>query len=261
MTITAPLDFLRTPVGSPIEPWKNLWGFGGFHGGLTLGLLAAAMREHVPDGILQSATARFQRPVTDSFRVETSLDRPGRALTAVSGRAVGERGTLVDASAIFTTARTKSWTPFAPPMPAAPPPAECELFAIPPEFVPIGAHCEIRPVGPNRPYAGCAEPELTAWIRPTDHDAPPDPYLFVFLMDALAPSYAAVLSDLLFVPTVELSVRVAPALDTMTTPWVLLHARTHSASADGWVDEHIDAWGEDGVHLGSARQLRIVRKT
>jgi hypothetical protein len=120
---------------------------------------------------------------------------------------------------------------------------------------------EIRPVGPNRPYTGGAEPELTAWIRLLEDDEPPDVHRLILLMDGLAPSYAAVLTELVPLPTVEFTVGPAAGLKRAASPWVLLRARTHQAGADGWVDEGIDAWGPDGDHLGSARQVRLVRPT
>nr|WP_275563840.1 acyl-CoA thioesterase domain-containing protein [Streptomyces sudanensis] len=130
---------------------------------------------------------------------------------------------------------------------------------MPPEFVPISVSMEIRPVGTARPYAGGPDPELVAWVRLLEDDAPPDVFRFVFLMDALAPSYAAVLSELVLVPTVELTVRPGAGLAGASSPWVLLRARTLAATPGGWVDEQIDAWGPDGTHLGTAHQLRVVR--
>jgi hypothetical protein len=118
---------------------------------------------------------------------------------------------------------------------------------------------QIRPVGPNRPYAGGSEPELTAWIRLVEDDQPPDLLRFVLLLDGLAPSYAVMLTSLALIPTVELTVRPAAALATVTSPWVLLRARTRAAGADGWSDEEIQAWGPDGGYLGSAQQLRMIR--
>ena len=35
------------------------------------------------------------------------------------------------------------------------------------------------------------------------------------------------------------------ALRSASSPWVLVVAVTRSASADGWIDEHIDVWGID----------------
>ncbi|MGK5730988.1 thioesterase family protein [Streptomyces sp. URMC 124] len=267
MTSTAsplsPVALLGRPSGAEIATGSHLHGFGGFHGGLTLALLASAMQDaaaEVAPGLrLQSATARFLRPIGDDFRLETSLLRAGRTLTTLGGRAVTEKGVHVEASAVFGNPQPAAWQPFAPEVPDAPPPQECDVFVIPPEFVAISTYLEIRPVGPSRPYAGGAEPELIAWIRILEDERPPDPLRFVFLMDSLAPSYAAVLSTLALVPTVELTVRPGAHLAQASSPWILLRARTRSATAEGWVDEEIDAWGRDGTHLGSAQQLRIVR--
>ncbi|WP_424890820.1 thioesterase family protein [Streptomyces sp. XH2] len=267
MTSTAsplsPVALLDGPTGTGIAAGSHLHGFGGFHGGLTLALMASAMQDaaqKISPGLrLQSATARFLRPIGDDFRLETSLIRAGRTLTTLGADAVTEKGIHVAGSAVFGNPQPAEWQTFAPAAPKAPAPEECEVFVIPPEFVAISTYLEIRPVGPNRPYAGGAEPELIAWIRITEDERPPDALRFVFLMDSLAPSYAAVLSTLALVPTVELTVRTSSNLAQASSPWILLRARTRSATAEGWVDEEIDAWGRDGAHLGSAQQLRIVR--
>ncbi|RAY12320.1 thioesterase family protein [Actinomadura craniellae] len=221
--------------------------------------MVAAMSERAPGARLHSVTGRFHRPVGGAFAVEAAVARTGRTITGLSAQATTEKGVHAEATAIYGTAPSGGWPVFAPEPPAAPPPEECELFAIPPEFVPISVYMQIRPVGPNRPYAGGKEPELTAWIRLVEDDRPPDLLRFILLMDALAPAYAAVLSDLVLVPTVEFTVRPGDALATAASPWVLLRARTRAAGPDGWNEEEIDAWGPDGAHLGSARQLRVAR--
>ncbi len=114
-------------------------------------------------------------------------------------------------------------------------------------------------MGTARPYAGGADPELVAWVRLIEDDAPPDALRLVFLMDALAPSYAAIMSTLQLIPTVEMSVSVDDGSDDARSPWVLLRARTRIASASGWTTEEIDAWGPDGAHLACARQTRFAR--
>ncbi|MCC3771898.1 thioesterase family protein [Streptomyces sp. UNOC14_S4] len=242
-----------------MDAGAHLNGFGGFHGGLTLALMAAAMQDEVPDLALRSVTARFHRTLGNAFRVETSRVRAGRTVTSFAAQAITAEGTHVEASAVFGTPKPAEWRTFAPAAPAVPPPEECELFVIPPEFVPISRYLEIRPVGAARPYAGGDEPELTAWIRLLGDERPPDAPRLVLLMDSLAPSYAAVLSTLAVVPTVELTVRPGDGLGRADSPWILLRARTRTADADGWVDEEIDAWDRDGTHLGSAQQLRIIR--
>ncbi|MEU5798745.1 thioesterase family protein [Streptomyces sp. NPDC047813] len=254
-----PGALLRKPVNGWLRADAHLRGFGGFHGGLALALLTSAMRDHAPGLELHSVTGRFDRPVDPGFTVDSSLVRAGRTLSVVRALAQSEKGPAIEASAVFARRGEGSWQAVAPEPPAAPGPEECDVFAIPAEFVPIATSMEIRPVGAARPYAGGPVPELIAWVRLVEDDEAPDVLRFVLLMDALAPSYAAILSTLAVVPTVELTVRPAPGLAGAASPWILLRATTRAAGPDGWVDEQVDAWSVDGTHLGSAHQLRVVR--
>ncbi len=258
-TLTPGAYLKAAASGGVLSPFADLWGFGGLHGGLSLALMAGAMAEHAPCRTPQSATARFHRSITEPFLLETALGRTGRLLSTATARVSSGRGLNADATAVFSAAGRGGGLPEAPPAPAAPPPGDCEIFTVLPEFVPVTTHLEIRPVGPGRPYAGGTEPVLTAWIRMTEDDAPPDAFRLMFLADALAPSYAAVLTEPVAVPTVELTVRPGPGLARASSPWILLRAVTHAATPDGWIDERLDAWGPDGVHLGSAHQVRVVR--
>ena len=60
-------------------------------------------------------------------------------------------------------------------------------------------------------------------------------------------------------PTVEMSVQFSDAAADSTFDWVLFLARTTSADSRGFVREAIDMWTEEGRHLASCAQLRIVR--
>lgn len=250
--------FLAASDAGTVGVPGDLHGFGGLHGGLALARLTAAMATHAPGHTLRAATGLFHRPLRDGFTVITDLHRRGSRATTVAASAVGTAGeVLLSATAVFGPASAVNR-----PVPGPTPPRDAahpeawDVFEVPVEFVPIAAATEIRPVGPHRPYAGGNFAELTAWVRMVDDDTPPDALRLIFLLDSLAPSYAALLDELRPAPTVELSVRPQPA--EPTSPWVLLQARTLAAH-DGWVDEHIDAWDLDGTHLGSAHQLRFVR--
>lgn len=258
--LVSPGALLRRPTARVIDPGRHLRGFGGLHGGLTLALLATAMRRQAPPGSqLRTATTRLHHPLTTSFEIETAVERTGPT-AALAAHARQDGVIHATATGVFGATRPAFAPAFSPSPPAAPPISDCERFVVPPDFVPISAFMEIRPVGPNRPYAGGHQPELTAWIRLLEDDEPPDAHRLMLLMDALAPSYAAVLTDLRLIPTVELSVRPSPALEEANSPWILLHAASRWASDDGWLQEDIDAWTPDGVHLGSATQLRLVRR-
>jgi hypothetical protein len=242
-----------------IEVGRDLRGFGGVHGGLGLALLTTAMQRQVTGALLRRVTARYLRPLGDIFGIEVSVERAGRVMTALAAHAVTDKGINIDATAIFAPPSQAPLPSVIPPAPAVPPPEECETFTLPAELVAISTSMQVRPADTNRPFAGGGKPALTAWIRLLEDNEPPDVHRLILLMDGLAPSYSAILQEPLPIPTVEFSVGPAAGLDHATSPWVLLRATTHQAGPDGWVHENIDAWGPDGTHLGTGRQLRLAR--
>ncbi len=254
-----PAALLAEPVGDTIVAGEGLSGFGGLHGGLALALLTSAMGRLVPGLALRSTTAQFVRPLRDGAEVGARLLRQGRVLSATEATAGGDGEVHVRAAAVWGSPSTTDGRPFAPDPPAAPPPEACPVLVVPPELVAFGRHVEIHPVGPARPFTAGAVPELMAWIRLVADDEPPDVLRMITLIDALAPSYSAVMDAPAGVPTIELTVRPGPALAEAGSPWSLIRATTLAASSDGWVDERIDVWGPDGRHLASAQQLRVVR--
>lgn len=263
MTVTplappTPGALLADPPLDRIDARPDLFGFGGLHGGLALAMLTAAMQARVPSGELHSVTARFHRALREDAGIETAVPHVGRTTTTVAARALTPRGPAIDAVAVVGRPRRNPWPAVAPPAPSAPRPDELAVFAVPTELVPFAAHVEVRPVGDNLPYVGGDEPQLTAWLRLVEDDAPPDLRRLLVLADALAPSYAAVMDAPDLVPTVELTVRPGPALAHAASPWVLVRATTRAATADGWIDEAVDVWGADGAHLAASHQLRLV---
>jgi hypothetical protein len=249
---------LAEPVGSRIHVGDEWSGFGGLHGGLSLALLTSAMSQLVPDLCLRSVTAQYLRAVRGETEVEVWASRRGRTLSATEATAGKAHTSCVRASALWGRGQQTDRLPFAPDAPPAPPPEELDVVVIPPGMVPFGRQVEVRPVGTARPFAAGLVPELTAWIRFVSDDQPPDVLRLITLMDALPPSYAAVLAEPGAVPTIEFTVRPAAGLAGSSSPWVLVRASTNSATSDGWVDEEIHAWGPDGNHLASAWQLRVV---
>lgn len=256
---TTAARFLAAPAGRPIDVPPNLHGFGGLHGGLALARLTAAMAEHAPGSELRAATGHFHRPLRDRVTVTVRPRHRGSSVTTIAADAVATTGEVpLSATAMFGCTDHACPTVGSPTPPSgAAQPEAWDVFEIPTAFVPVASTTEIRPVGPNRPYAGGDRAELTAWVRIADDDTPPDALRLIFLLDALAPSYAAILRDAHLVPTVELSVRLQSNARP-SSPWVLLHACTVAAHG-GWIDERIDAWDLDGSHLASASQLRVVR--
>jgi hypothetical protein len=258
------IGYLNDPVATGIAAPRELYGFGGLHGGLLLARAAATAAgsgvDAPRDASVVSVTGHFHTSVRSPFDVRHETLHAGTvgsvAFTVVNAGTAAVTGTMVT-SAVPLGSVTPSPAPTPPPTAGLP--RDWPEYRVPVEVVPVSACTEIRPVGPNRPYAGGAEPRLTSWVRIVGDDGPMDTSRFIFLVDALAPALAAVLDEIIPIPTIELAVRPSPGLPEAATPWVLLDARAGDVRADGWHGERIDAWDETGRHLGHARQLRLAR--
>jgi hypothetical protein len=241
-----------------LEIGPSLWGFGGVHGGLAMGLLTVAMRARAEGRVLRRISGELRRRLRGELALDVQDDGAGRSVSWLSARATVQGTTAVAATAVFATPGTPVVTPVATPMPPAPPALACAIYTVPRELVPFARRTEVRPIGVARPFSGAREPELAAWVRLVDDELPPDDARLVVLMDSLAPSLAAVLASPAPIPTVMFTVTPGSGLANASSPWVLLRARTAAAHADGWHLERLDAWAPDGAHLGSGEQLRLI---
>lgn len=247
MLCSEPRDVLDVP------PFA--WGFGGLHGGLALSLVASAAGVSMPNHALRSITGQFHRPIRDTFAIDSQVIRSGRGAGAVQATGSGSAGLCLTATAIFGSDQELGAPVYAPDPPDVPGP---DSFRTLPGLteVPVLSQVDVRPIGSIQPYAGAAEPTMTAWMRVRGMEGPVDPCSVVFFLDALPPSYTAVLTQPRPVPTLEFSAHLTSS--DPTSPWVLVRSRTVRASKGGWVTESIDAWDPEGAHLGSAQQLRLA---
>lgn len=245
-------------LGDQPDVPKHLWGFGGAHGGMMLARMAAAVTTPEPMA-LRSVTGQFLRPVRNGLSISNEHIHAGKTAQAVSIQATSEQRLAINATAVFG-ATSHEISPRQPPFEQTEGPDAYDRFLIGGDLASFIQQIEIRPVGERRPYQGGDDAQLTAWIRIANDDTPVDVPRLITLFDALAPSYTAVLTDLLVIPTIELTVRPSANIETTCSPWILLSTQTSRASSDGWVTEDLDAWGPDGQYLGSANQLRIVRQ-
>jgi hypothetical protein len=239
---------------------KSFNGFNGLHGGLAVAMLVRQMRMLVPaDRALVAVTARFVRPLVWPIVVDADVVRNGATITIASATASSQAGTSVEANATFGVRTERDIRVFSPEMPTGLVGRfDAERFVIPPEFVPISDRMEIRAAVDVLPYSGSVDPVLCGWVRLTD-DVPSSEERLTILIDSLAPSYTAVLTELKAVPTVEMTVALSAGAAESAFDWVLVLARTTSADAYGFVCESIDVWAEGGQHLASCTQLRVVR--
>ncbi len=248
--------FGDAPFLGRFSPSQNLWGYGGLHGGLTLALLAQAMQQQLPTKRIVQISANIPKNVRGPFEIVVEVEHTGRTATHMKARAVIGDQFLAGASAVFADISSQvSGAVVAPNMPAVPAALQCAPFK-PPN--PVSKRTELRPVGDRRPFQGGNIPELTAWLRVRGDDTPVEFFRLAFLMDALAPSYSAILDKPVMIPTVTITMYPSFFRAAASSPWVLLKAVTKVCAEGGWIEEHIDAWGEDGMFLGSASQRRLV---
>lgn len=250
-------DVLADTEGTDLQPFS---GFGGLHGGLLAARLLRRMRSGVPAELVPiEVSAHFLRAATERLHIETEVLRPGRAMSVVAASAETRGRSIASAVAVLASPRPTS-TPLMAPAPpeALLPLSEASRFTIPPELVPISTRMEIRPATSALPFSGSPRPELCAWIRLVDPVSDPWERLLV-LADALAPSYAAVLTTIASVPTIRMTLRFAPEVGVTEFDWVLVEAVTVDAGSDGWLNEVIHIWTPDAKALATSSQLRLVR--
>ncbi|TMR93318.1 acyl-CoA thioesterase [Nonomuraea basaltis] len=250
----ASMLFSEPPAVLDVPPFA--WGFGGLHGGLALSLVASAVRRCVPDHPLRSITGQFHRPIRETFAIESRVIRSGRSVGAAQATGYGSAGICLTATAIFGSDQEPAAPVCTLDAPDVPGPDLLPTLHGMDDKVPVLSQVEVRPVGSIEPYAGSEDPIMTAWMRVKDRDAPVDPCSVIFFLDALPPSYTAVLTQPRPVPTLEFSAHLTSSVPT--SPWVLVRSRTVRAGEGGWVTESIDAWDPEGAHLGSAHQLRLA---
>jgi len=253
-------EFLHSSERIQAADLKTFHGFNGLHGGLAVAALVRRMRQLVPaDRRLAAVTARFIRPLAGPITVDADIVRTGSTLTITSASASSQAGTGVAATAIFGVLAPRDIPVLAPAMPTGITGlADAEVVHIPAEFIPISQRMEIRAATGELPYSGSADPVLCGWIRLKDDVAEPEERITI-LVDSLAPSYTALLTELKAVPTVEMSVQISAAATQTAFGWALVRATTTSADTYGYVRESIDLWAEGGEHLASCTQLRVVR--
>lgn len=235
-------------------------GFGGLHGGLTAALLLRRARTCVgADRVPVETTVHFLRPVTSLPDLTADVVLDGRSTTVVASAASTSTTVAASATTVLSAPRT-STTPcvvatFPDDLIAL---DQTQPFVVPPEFVPISTRTEVRPARPALPFTGQDHPRLSAWIRLTE--PVPDPFeRLLILADVLAPSYAAVLTELRSIPSVRISVHFAPAVATTPFEWVLVTAETGAAGIDGWLSEDLTIWTPNGTLLATSTQLRAIR--
>lgn len=152
---------LRVPDG-----WQQ--GRGAF-GGLVLGALQAAMREHEADTTRLSRTFSGELcgpALVKETRIVTRILRRGNNQTNLAATLEQDGAILAHATSVFAAPRRIAPTPALNLDVPQQPPFETTsaLSMAPPQGPPFAKHYEYRPTGP-RPFAGGDEALVLGWLR------------------------------------------------------------------------------------------------
>ncbi|MDT0346453.1 thioesterase family protein [Streptomyces litchfieldiae] len=242
---------------------RRSWGSGpGSHGGYLSARTLAAMRRSLDAGTrpVRALTTHFLSPVDDRpFTLAATVERAGRGSAVVTLR--GEQG---GRTALLASAAFDGGAPSRPgpahqraPAPDAPPPDACRPLVFPRQLAVFAGQFEFRPTTGARPLGGGPTAELVAWTRFTDR-RPLDAEAVTVLTDALPPALYARWTTPRPMPTAELTVHFAAALDRApATGWSLIRMRAVHAD-DGWALDDSAVWDELGRPLAVARQSRRI---
>lgn len=230
---------------------------GGIHGGLVVAVLLEAAVQ--AQGTRPAAiAAHLHAPVAaGGAEVQAEVIRAGRSAASVSVRARQDQ--LCASALVLLEGSTDAPPPSSPPllsesMPITAPQETAPLSAPPGIRLPFLEQVEIRPTGDSRPLAGGEQAALRAWIRPRRPIANPVTRAAV-LLDALAPSLFAILRDAVPVPTIELTMHLAPSAPM--SAWSAISQRTVWWNEAYCVDE-ADLRNEDGSLIAQVRQRRRI---
>ena len=238
-------DEWNTPNGTP-------------NGGYVLGVVlnAVAQESPLPDPLSASITY-FRPPATGEARVDVTALRIGRRVSTFEATLSQDEQPVVHAVVSFhdtDAAGDLQHTPHE--APAIPRPDECidVLSAVPLGTVPILDRFDYRHEG----VPGWMEEEpsgdtsATFWVRFKDR-RPVDAIAAAVLVDA----YPPVTSEIghLKSATVQLTIHLRRR---PVSEWVLAHVVTRHV-IDGYHDEDVELWDEDGRLFAQSRQLAILR--
>ncbi|MDJ0849287.1 MAG: thioesterase family protein [Myxococcota bacterium] len=241
------------------------WVVAGPNGGYLAALLVRALEHVVGDTTrhARSLTVHYARPPAEGpARIETNVEREGRALSTVSARLLQEGRLVALAVGAFSKARTSGVELFDARMPEVPPPERCEPIA---RRIPIQDRFEYRWAIGTPPFdEGQRGAALCGgWIRLAEPRVV-DASLAAAMSDAFPPAlFSAVGREAVLggVPTVDLTVHfraTLPRPEARPDEHTLAVFRSH-VSREGFIEEDGELWSADGVLLAQSRQLALAR--
>jgi acyl-CoA thioesterase len=238
-------DDWNTPNGTP-------------NGGYVLAIVlrAIAQESPLPDPLAVSITY-FRPPVTGGATIDVTALRIGKRVSTFEAVLTqDDKKPVVHAVASFHDADATSDLQHLTPPPTYPRPDDCidVMSAVPLGTVPILDRFDYRHESVPGWMTGepSGDTSATFWVRFKDR-RPIDAIAAAALVDSYPPVTSEI--DRLKSATVQLTVhfRRRPVTD-----WALAHVVTRHV-IDGYHDEDVELWDEDGRLFAQSRQLAILR--
>jgi acyl-CoA thioesterase len=239
------------------------WVMAGPNGGYLAAILVRALEAAVadPTRLARSLTVHYTRPPEQGpARIETRLERAGRALSSVSARLVQGDALVAVALAAFSKPRRSGQELADARMPEVAPPERCPAME---ERIPIHQRYEQRWAIGAPPFTAGEHALCGGWIRLREPRAV-DAALAAAFCDAFPPAlFSAVREGAVFggVPTVDLTVHFRaslPLAGAAADAFTLAVFRSRLAR-EGFLEEDGELWSADGVLLAQSRQLALAR--
>ena len=236
-------DEWNTPNGTP-------------NGGYVLGVVLNAIRQESPlPDPLSVSISYFRPPATGEARVDVTALRTGKRVSTFEAVLTQEDKPVVHAVASFHDADAAGDLEHLTRAPTYPRPEDClDVWA----DVELGAgiidRFEYRLAEVPGWMRGEPSGDMSAtfWIRPADK-RPVDAFAAAVLVDAYPPVSTEI--GHIMSATVQMTVHFRRRV---STDWVLGHVVTRHV-IDGYHEEDMDLWDEDGRLFAQSRQLAILR--
>ena len=253
----------RGPGAYRAQLHTDWWVQRGPNGGYLGAIILRALIDAVGDSARapRSLTVHYVSPPEEgAIDIDTTVERVGRSLTAVSARVV--QGERLIALAMAACSKPRDAPEFCDlEMPSIPAPEAIEAREPPPEAPPIARRWDIRWAIGQPPFEGPTGHEAVAggWIR-LEEPQPLDAAAMVAVADSWVPPLFSRTAEALAVPTIDLTVHfrsVLPHPAMQADDFALAVFRTNVA-AEGFMEEDGQVWAPDGTLLVQSRQLAAI---
>jgi acyl-CoA thioesterase len=220
---------------------------------LAVALHAIAQESPLPDP-LSVAITFFRPPTAGDARVEVTALRVGKRVATFAAVLVQDDKPIVHAVASFHDADAAADLEHLGPAPPYPRPEDCTDVW---DGIDLGAgimdRFDYRLASVPGWMRGEPSGDMSAtfWIRPKDR-RPVDSLAAALLVDAYPPVTAEI--GHIMSATVQMTVHFRRRA---STGWVLAHAVTRQV-IDGYHDEDMELWDEDGRLIAQSRQLALL---